>query len=185
MSNIKLILSLIIVISVYSVYEDCSQVAKDYTLKNGDFKDGKWVDTTTTQNFTFIAGSADDCKSRVVRKYKYGGTYYDSARDDDYVKTKETFLEHCCYFSYDNMDKYESKNVLTEEYDTTKRETKVVTEEKITGKCMALTEFQYKNIKDYIELLQLGTEKYINLKIDCSSHNLKFFFLSLFLLILF
>ena len=185
MSNIKLILSLIIVISVYSVYEDCSQVAKDYTLKNGDFKDGKWVDTTTTQNFTFIAGSADDCKSRVVRKYKYGNTFYDSARDDDYVKTKETFLEHCCYFVFDNMENHLSKNVLTKEYDTTKHDIKVVTEEKITGACMALTEFQYKNIKDYIELMQLQNEEYINLKIDCSSHNLKFFFLSLFLLILF
>ena len=185
MNNIKLILSLIIVISVYSVYEDCTQVGKEYTYKNGAFDDDyKRIDFKETKNFTFIAGSADDCKSRTVRKYSGDDGYYDSA--DSSSHTKETFHEHCCYFTYDNMENFETKNKLVVEYDSNHpHDPKVITEEKITGKCVALTEFQYKNIKDYIEHEQMTNNEYINLKIDCSSHNLKFFVLSLFLLILF
>ena len=186
MNNIKLILSLIIVISVYSAYEDCVHVEKDYTIKNAGPLDtnGKATDYKVAKNFTFIAGSKDDCKSRTVRKYRGDDGYYDSA--DSSVNTKETNLEHCCYLTYDNMEKYEDPNKLVYELDSNSRNgRKVTSEEKITGKCIALTEFQYKNIKDYIELTQLQNDDLINLKIDCSSHNLKFFFLSLFLLILF
>jgi len=184
MNNIKLILSLIIVISVYSAYEDCMQVEKEFTIKNGDYdtKNNKYIDYKDTANFTFIAASKDDCKSRTVRKYKGKKGYYDSA--DSSANTKETFHEHCCYFTYDNMENYEDKNELVYEYESS-GEKKITTEEKITGKCVALTEFQYKNIKDYIEHEQLTNDEYINLKIDCSSDNLKFFVLSLFLLILF
>ena len=185
MNNIKLILSLIIVISVYSAYEDCEYVEKEYTIKNGGFdENGKTTDLKRDDNFTFIAASSDDCKSRTIRKYKGTHGFYDSA--DSSANTKETHLEHCCYFTYDNMENFESKNVLAYEYDRNSYNgMKTITEEKITGKCIALTEFQYKNIKDYIELAQLQNDDYINLKIDCNSDNLKFFFLSLFLLILF
>ena len=185
MNNIKLILSLILVISVYSAYEDCESVVKEYTIKNGGY-DGKGnpTDIKKDDNFTFIAASSDDCKSRTIRKYKGTYGFYDSA--DSSANTKETHLEHCCYFTYDNMENFEPKNLLAYEYDSNSYNgKKAITEEKITGKCIALTEFQYKNIKDFIELEQLTNDKYINLKIDCSSDNLKFFFLSLFLLILF
>ena len=186
MNNIKLILSLIIVISVYSAYEDCVHVEKEYTWKNYDYdyKTDKYLDLKDTANYTFIAASKDDCKSRTLRKYSGDYGYYDSA--DSSSHTKETFHEHCCYLTYDNMENFESTNKLVLDYDKKPGSTpKVTSEEKITGKCIALTEFQYKNIKDYIEHEQLTNNEYINLKIDCSSDNLKFFFISLFLLILF
>ena len=108
-----LLLSVLMIISVNS-YEDCSQVEKTYTLKRNhyDFSKEEWINDdpyTNDFNFTFVAENADSCKSRAIRKYidPNSEDYYDSKVDDD---SKETFFEHCCFFSYDEMEKYEYNN---------------------------------------------------------------------------
>jgi len=186
-----LLLSVLMIISVNS-YEDCHYVEKTYTLKRNhyDFTKKEWIDDdpyTNDVNFTFIAENADSCKSRAIRKYVYKGDYFDSKINDNYV---ETFYEHCCFFSYDDMEKYEY-NVLEEEQDKIKdldeyynRGKKEVKKEEIKGSCKTLSENQYKNIKEYIIYLKNTNGHYKNLKIDCYTSYLQFFMISLLLLFL-
>ena len=167
---------------------DCSIINREYTYKNSQLNDkNEWIDSKQNLNFTFIASSADDCKGRTIRQYKVTqyGYYYDTAKDEKDFTTVETNYKHCCFFKYDNMEKYEGSIVLTRERDTKTGKTNDVTEEKITGRCIPLTEYQYKHIGDYIEYQELSDNNIVNLKIDCNATNLHFLFLSLILLFLF
>jgi len=202
MNHIMLLLPLLLLINVNS-YEDCMYVEKEYKIKNdeyihdGPFADWKWVDDIGKENFTFIAQNADDCKSRTLRNYEYRGMFYDNKVNDKY---KETFYTHCCFFSYDEMEKYEDPNEIEKEKDAItftstddyyrrssliyEREEKVTKKEEITGKCIALTDNQYENIKEFILHAKYQTGRYINLKIDCSTSYLQFFMITLMLLFL-
>lgn len=199
-----LFLPLLMLINVNS-YEDCENVEKEYLMKNDHFvydattfTNSKWVDANHKDNFTFIAENADDCKSRTLRKYTFGGDYYDNKADYNY---KETFLTHCCFLSYDDMEKYEDPNEIEKEKDAISfrsqsdymsssyfygdyRTPKVTKTEDITGKCIALTDNQYDNIKEYKKYLEYRNGKYINLKIDCNTSYLQFFMITLMLLFL-
>ena len=196
------------VISINSAYEDCENFVTTWTVKNEQYVSGSWKDNKYDKNRTFVAGSADDCKDRTLRKYYDNNFYYDKkGKDDNYY---ETNYEHCCFLSYDNMESYEKSYAQTielekdtskvsifggysyygEEYDTYLEginggDVKEKSETKITGKCMPLTEAQYKNIKDYILHMQFDNKNFKNLKIDCNADNLKFFatILSLFFLL--
>ena len=194
MNIIKFIISLILVINVYTAYEDCSFYESEYTIKNyyrdadGNYyyKDDRvtldYKDTKFPTNLTFIATKADDCKNRKTRPYiDYNGVYYDSQKDDE---RKETFHTHCCYITYDDMDKYEY-NVLEEKYDKDTRSTSVSNKEGIKGQCVALTDLQYNNIKELLIYKQITDGKYKNVKIDCNSYYLQIFILNLILLFLF
>ena len=190
----KFIISLVLVINVYTAYEDCSFYESEYTIKNY-FMDADGVryvkddgytpdykDTKFPANLTFIATKADDCKNRKTRPYiDYNGVYYDSQKDDE---RKETFHTHCCYLTYDDMDKYEY-NVLESKYDKDTGDIKVTNKEGIKGHCIALTDLQYNNIKEYITYQQIRNGEYKNYKIDCNSYYLQIFILNLILLFLF
>ena len=202
MNLIMLFLSLLLLINVNS-YEDCMYVEKEYTIKNdeyiheGSFSDWKYVDRIKKDNFTFIAQNVDDCKSRTLRKYQRGDEYYDNKVNEYY---EETFYTHCCFFSYDDMEKYEKPNPIemekevipidhqsdyySKQYEILYREKKLSKKEEITGKCIALTDNQYENIKEYILDEKYTNGKYINLKIDCSTSYLQFFMITLMLLFL-
>ena len=192
MKFIKLNIILILVLTVYSAYEDCMIVESEYTLKNSpydsdykpyDYKDNKPVykDTKFSTNFTFAASKADDCKNRKLRLYKDGGVFYDSQKDDE---RDETFFTHCCYITYDEMDKYEY-NEVEYEYDKDNGNRILKTKEGYKGACVALTDLEYKNIKEYISHMELRSGQYKNLKIDCNSYYLQFFILNLIFLFLF
>jgi len=194
MNFIKLTISLFLILTVYSAYEDCMYVESEYTIKNyyknaegerytKDDGSQDYKDTKLPSNFTFIASKADDCKNRKIRAYTDGSHYYDSQKDDE---RKETFYTHCCYFTYDNMDQYEF-NILEEKYDKNNPysyRNEVSKKEGVKGQCTALTDHQYDNIKEYILHMQLKDGKYKNLKIDCNSYNIQFFIINLFLLFL-
>ena len=192
MNTIKIIISLFLLLSVFSCnYDgDCEIESKQYTLKNGDIDDnGKYIDYKTQKNFTFIASNSDDCKNRILRKYVVisgmdSGKFYNSAKDQEDIKTEETNYKHCCYLKYDNMEKYEAKNVISEEYNYKTYKAKTIKEEKITGKCLALTEYQYNHIEDYMKLWQLLYNSVVNPIIDCSSSYLNLLILDLILLFL-
>ena len=161
MNSLKIIISLFFILSTLSIdYDgDCENENKEYTLKNGDIdNNSKYIDYKTNKNFTFIASKADDCKGRTLRKYivlsgYYKGQFYDSAKDEENIKTGETNYKYCCYLKYNNMEKYEAKNVISEEYDKNKYKSNILKEEKITGRCIALSEYQYDHLEDYIKLL--------------------------------
>ena len=197
MNFIKLTIVLILFLNVYTIYEDCMQFESEITIKNyyknadGDRYtkengDQDFKDTKFPENLTFVASKVDDCKNRKTRPYYRGDTYYDSQKDNE---RKETFHTHCCYFTYDEMDKYEF-NEVEFKYDKDKHnnyyqpEPEVSNKEGIKGKCVALTDLQYDDIKHYIRDLQLKSGQYKNLKIDCNSYNLQFFILNLILLFL-
>lgn len=202
MNFIKLIISLILFLSIYTTYEDCMYFESEITIKNyykdADGKpytknngDPDYKDTKLPANLTFIASKADDCKNRKTRPYSYGKYYYDSQKDDERT---ETFQAHCCYITYDGMDKYVF-NKLEYKYDKDKAtynsyygydldDLEVSNKEGIKGMCIALTDLEYDNIKHYITNLQLDDARMKNLKIDCNSYNLKFFILNLILLFL-
>ena len=194
MNIVKFIISLILVINVYTAYEDCSFYESEYTIKNY-FMDADGVryvkddgytpdykDTKFPTNLTFIATKADDCKNRKTRPYiDSRGVYYDSQKDDE---REETFHTHCCYVTYDDMDKYEY-NVLESKYDKDTGDIKVTNKEGIKGRCIALTDLQYNNIKEYITYQQIRNGEYKNYKIDCNSYYLQIFILNLILLFLF
>lgn len=198
MNPILCFIPLFMLINVNS-YEDCKYVSKSYTLKNYDFdyssataSDWKYSDVTYDTNFTFIAENVDDCKNRALREYKYSGYYFDNKVDN----SEETFLKHCCFLSYDNMEKHEDPNIYEEEMEKvtinsitdlhklSNRKTSVTKKEEITGKCIALTENQYKHIKEYIIEKENDEGYYINLKIDCNTSYLQFFMITLMLLFL-
>lgn len=179
MNYIKFILSFLVIITVYSAYEDCENIEYKYIANDWDFVTSKYVSTESPDNKTFIATSADDCKDRSLLKKE---PRYDLNRDSH---DKVYYYEHCCFFTYDNMETYEYKEIgyTTDDKGKTKYDY-----EKIPGKCIALTDVQYKNIKDFILSLQLLNSdgyKYNNLKIDCKSYNIHFFMISLALLFLF
>ena len=192
MKFIKLNIFLILVLTVYSVYEDCMYVESEYTLKNSPYdsdhkrydpKDGNPVyqDTKFPANFTFVASKADDCKNRKLRPYTDNRYFYDSQKDDE---RDETFYTHCCYYTYDEMDKYEY-NKVEYEFDKDNYDTKLKTKEGYKGACIALTDLEYNNIKEYKLHMELNSGRYKNLKIDCNSYYLQFFILNLLLLFLF
>ena len=195
MSFIKLEILLFLVLNAYSVYEDCRFVESEYTVKNSaidsdgkpyGYKDGDKIykDTTFTKNFTFAASKADDCKNRKLREYEDSGYFYDSQKDDERDKT---FYTHCCYYTYDDMDKYEFNEVEYEHdkdsYNDYQKEVKK--KEGVKGACVALNDLEYNNIKYFKIHKELSGGMYKNLKIDCYSNNLKFFILNLILLFLF
>ena len=118
MNIIKLTISLILIISTYSDYEDCTQFQSELTIKNYlDYTSGtpKYIDKKKDKNFTYIAENADSCKKRTIRAYEEisGGDLYDSAKEYERKKTLKT---HCCYMTYDNMGDFEM-NIL--EYNET------------------------------------------------------------------
>ena len=188
MKFIKLNIILILVLTVYSVYEDCMLVESEYTLKNSPYDSDHtyygsnvYKDTKFPKNFTFVASKVDDCKNRKLRLYEDNGLFYDSQKDDE---RDETFFTHCCYYTYDEMDKYEY-NEVEYEYDKQNRNSVLKTKEGYKGACVALTDLEYKNIKEYISHMELRNGRYKNLKIDCNSYYLQFFILNLILLFLF
>ena len=169
---------------------DCENENKEYTLKNRDIdNNGKYIDYKTNKNFTFIASKADDCKNRALRKYivisgiNYG-LFYNSAKNDKDIKTEPTYYKYCCYLKYNKMEKYETKNIISEEYDTKNNKRNILKEEKITGRCIALTEYQYEHLENYIELLQLTNNLIVKPLVDCKSSYLHLFILNLILLFL-
>lgn len=198
MNLIFCFIPLLMLINVNS-YEDCMMVSKLYTIKNANFdstsikvSDWKFEDFEKDKNFTFIAESVDDCKNRALRKY-YNGYYYDTKFDDN---CEETFLEHCCFISYDNMEQKEKPNIYEEEMEKVtisgysdfsklnNRKKTVTKQEEIKGACIALTENQYKHIKEYIIEMENEEGKYTNLKIDCNTSYLQFFMITMLLLFL-
>ena len=154
MNFIKLNIFLILVLTVYTAYDDCRLVESEYTLKNSPYdsdhdfykdKDGNpiYQDTKFPSNFTFTASKADECKNRKLRAYEDSrGLYYDSQKDDE---RDETFYTHCCYYTYDGMDQYEY-NEVEYEYDKKTGGQKLKTKEGLQGACLALTDLEYTNI---------------------------------------
>ena len=179
MNYIKFILSFLVIITVYSAYDDCENTEYKYKYTQWDFLTSKYETTESPDNKTFIATSVDDCKDRSLLKKE--PNYDDNGDSHD----EEYYYEHCCFLTYDNMEKYEYKEIgrTRDDKGNIKRDY-----EKITGKCIALTDVQYKNIKEFIlskQFLQSGGYMYNNLKIDCKSYNIHFFMISLALLFLF
>ena len=167
MNSKKFLLSLLLLIYVYS-YDDCEHTTKKETDQY--WFNNAWVVSNTEQkNLTFIASSADDCKGRNILKTE---KRYDADVDTNH--------EYCCFYTYDNMEKYEKDYIGTNSKDG-----KVESQyDSIKGKCISLTKYQYDNIKDYIFYEQLRDNDIKNLKIDCSSYNIEFFILSLVLVFL-
>ena len=187
------LIPLIMLIYVNS-YEDCMYVEKSKTIKNNEynFNTNKWDDKTKPRNFTFAAEKVDDCKNRALRKYYNPGDefYYDTKKGKNF---QETFYEHCCFYTYDDMEKYEINELEIEMATITdfsdweayyNREEKVTKKEEIKGACFALTENQYQHIKEFIIEAENHEGKYKNLKIDCNTFYLQFFMISLFLIFL-
>ena len=163
------------IITVYSSYDDCEETEYKYIRKIWNGND--YNNQESPRNKTFIAASVDDCKDRTLKKKE---PFYDQNGDShDY----EYNYEHCCYLTYDNMEKYEYNQVG---YTYDNQGNSKYSYEAVKGKCISLTDVQYKNIKDFILSIQFQNPgyKYKNLKIDCKSYNIHFFMISLALLFL-
>lgn len=82
----------------------------------------------------------------------------DDCKDDSILETdKNLDYTHCCLYERENLD------VKT---------------------CRKLTTRQYKNIGNYIKMLEEGNDYNYKLKIDCNSFHLKFYLLSLILFLI-
>lgn len=181
MNSIKYIALILLFSNIYTVddpfvYDTCSQEVFTYKLE-GDTEDNK-------SYRLFEAKNANDCKNRPIREYTSDS--YDYSTGKLLLKgTTKTFYTHCCHVTFDRIKdiKYFSRNEKNEY-------------KSIEGFCLAITDYQYNNIKDFIYFKSLtgiydddAFEKdgwaVENIKIDCKSNYVKFGLLILLFLIFF